>query len=147
MRDIWDEKLQWLKSKEPFVIARVIKTWRSAPRKSGAGMLIRGSITNNSLPQIVGSVSGGCIESAVIEEAIDVLETGEPKKLIFGDQNYFSAPKIKVLVIKMFFWRFSGDQNRILGDQIEFLASRARLFAIKSYFSVENQIVDDQIET
>ena len=36
MRDIWEEQLKWVESGEPFVLARVIHTWRSAPRKSGA---------------------------------------------------------------------------------------------------------------
>ena len=40
MRDIWEDQLNWIESEEPFVLARVIRTWRSAPRKSGAGMLI-----------------------------------------------------------------------------------------------------------
>ena len=40
MRDIWGEQLNWVDSGKPFVLARVIRTWRSAPRKSGAGMII-----------------------------------------------------------------------------------------------------------
>ena len=68
MRDIWEEQLQWLGSGEPFVLARVIRTWRSAPRKTGAGMLIGKGM------RVAGSVSGGCIEGAVIEEALEVLE-------------------------------------------------------------------------
>ncbi|MBT5795330.1 MAG: XdhC family protein, partial [Deltaproteobacteria bacterium] len=69
MRDIWEEQLKWLESGEPFVLARVIRTWRSAPRKSGAGMLIAKGVDNAPLPKVLGSVSGGCIEGAVIEEA------------------------------------------------------------------------------
>ena len=65
MRDIWEEQLKWIESGEPFVLARVIRTWRSAPRKSGAGMLIGKGM------RVAGSVSGGCIEGAVIEEALD----------------------------------------------------------------------------
>ena len=70
MRDIWEEQLDWINSGEAFVLARVIRTWRSAPRKTGAGMLIGPGM------KVTGSVSGGCIEGAVIEEALEVLETG-----------------------------------------------------------------------
>ena len=87
MRDIWVEQLNWIDSGEPFVLARVIRTWSSAPRKSGAGMLIRKGIDKDSLPKVVGSVSGGCIEGAVIEEALDSLESGESRRLSFGVED------------------------------------------------------------
>ena len=81
MRDIWEEQLQWLGSGEPFVLARVIRTWRSAPRKTGAGMLIGKGM------RVAGSVSGGCIEGAVIEEALEVLESGESRQLSYGVED------------------------------------------------------------
>tara|TARA_Y100001970_G_C14236813_1_gene862339 strand:+ start:1492 stop:2592 length:1101 start_codon:yes stop_codon:yes gene_type:complete len=87
MRDIWEEQLNWIKNKEPFVLARVIKTWRSAPRKTGAGMLIGKGSGKNSLPKVIGSVSGGCIESAVIEEAMEVLKKGESRQLSYGVED------------------------------------------------------------
>jgi len=87
MKDIWEEQLKWLESGEPFVLARVIRTWRSAPRKSGAGMLIGKGTAKDSLPKVLGSVSGGCIEGAVIEEALDVLESEESRKLSFGVED------------------------------------------------------------
>jgi len=71
MQDIWKELIQWSEKKQSFVIARVTETWRSAPRKPGAAMLIDDQMN------IVGSVSGGCIEGAVIEEAQKVLQTGK----------------------------------------------------------------------
>ncbi len=52
MRDIWAEQLNWVESGEPFVLARVIRTWRSAPRKSGAGMLIGKGMDKDSLPKV-----------------------------------------------------------------------------------------------
>jgi xanthine dehydrogenase accessory factor len=87
MRDIWEEQLKWLESGEPFVLARVIRTWRSAPRKSGAGMLIAKGVDNAPLPKVLGSVSGGCIEGAVIEEALEVLVSGESRKISFGIED------------------------------------------------------------
>ena len=81
MRDIWEEQLDWINSGEAFVLARVIRTWRSAPRKTGAGMLIGPGM------KVAGSVSGGCIEGAVIEEALEVLETGRPRQLNYGVED------------------------------------------------------------
>ena len=116
MRDIWEEQLKWIETGEPFALARVIKTWRSAPRKTGAGMLIGSSINKNSLPKVVGSVSGGCIEGAVIEEALDVLETGESRQLSYGIEDALALSvglscggEVFVHVEKH--WAFSNDPN------------------------------------
>ena len=110
MRDIWEEQLKWVESGEPFVLARVIQTWRSAPRKSGAGMLIGKGM------RVAGSVSGGCIEGAVIEEALDTLEGGESRRLSFGvgDDMALSVGlscggEVSVLLEKH--WAFSDDPN------------------------------------
>jgi xanthine dehydrogenase accessory factor len=116
MRDIWEEQLKWLESGEPFVLARVIRTWRSAPRKSGAGMLIRKGMAKDSLPKVLGSVSGGCIEGAVIEEALDTLESGQSQRLSFGIEDDLALSvglscggEVSVLLEKH--WAFSTDQN------------------------------------
>ena len=114
MRDIWAEQLNWVDSGKPFVLARVIRTWRSAPRKSGAGMIIGKGIDKDSLPKVVGSVSGGCIEGAVIEEALDVLESGESLRLSFGVEDDLALSvglscggEVTVLLEKH--WAFSTD--------------------------------------
>ena len=59
-------------------VATVVQTFRSSPRPPGAVMVVApdGSVG--------GSVSGGCVEGAVVTEAIDVLGTGKPKVLAFG---------------------------------------------------------------
>ena len=110
MRDIWEEQLKWVESGEPFVLARVIHTWRSAPRKSGAGMLIGKGM------RVAGSVSGGCIEGAVIEEALDALENGESRRLSFGVEDELALSvglscdgEVSVLLEKH--WAFSSDPN------------------------------------
>ena len=110
MRDIWEEQLKWVESGEPFVLARVIHTWRSAPRKSGAGMLIGKGM------RVAGSVSGGCIEGAVIEEALDALENGESRRLSFGVEDELALSvglscggEVSVLLEKH--WAFSADPN------------------------------------
>jgi len=59
-------------------IATVIETWGSAPRPVGSHLVIDGD------GNFEGSVSGGCVEGAVIAEALDVIESGSPKMLEFG---------------------------------------------------------------
>ncbi|MGF1510808.1 MAG: XdhC family protein [Myxococcota bacterium] len=59
-------------------LATVIETWGSSPRPAGSHLAIR----DDGL--FVGSVSGGCIEGAVVEEAKDVMESGRPRQLEFG---------------------------------------------------------------
>ena len=114
MKDIWKEQLKWIKSQEPFAIARVIRTWRSAPRKTGAAMLIRKDLSNNTLPNVVGSVSGGCIENAVIEEAMEVLKKDNSKQLSYGVEDELALSvglscggEITVLLEKH--WAFSKN--------------------------------------
>ncbi|MDC0152332.1 XdhC family protein, partial [Deltaproteobacteria bacterium] len=116
MRDIWAEQLNWVDSGKPFVLARVIRTWRSAPRKSGAGMIIGKGKDKDSLPKVVGSVSGGCIEGAVIEEALDALESSESRRLSFGVEDELALSvglscggEVSVLLEKH--WAFSADPN------------------------------------
>ena len=81
MRDIWQDLIEWTKAGKLFAIARVVQTWRSAPRSAGAGMLVDEAMC------VSGSVSGGCIEGAVIEEALEVLQSGTPRKLTSGVED------------------------------------------------------------
>ncbi len=78
MRDIWKDVVEWDASARPFALARVVETWGSSPRGVGSAMIVDAAM------KVAGSVSGGCIEGAVIEEAGQVLATGAPKKLTYG---------------------------------------------------------------
>ena len=69
---------KWMKAGKEVAIATVVETWGSAPRPVGAHLVIDAD------GNFEGSVSGGCVEGAVIADAMDVLETGEPKMLEFG---------------------------------------------------------------
>ena len=62
-------------------LATVVKTWGSAPRQPGSQMCI------NERGEFVGSVSGGCVEAAVIEEATALLESDETRLLSYGITN------------------------------------------------------------
>lgn len=77
----------WMKSGKEVAIATVVSTWGSAPRPSGSHLVI------DEDGNFEGSVSGGCVEGAVVAEAMDVLSSGEPKMLEFGvaDETAFEV--------------------------------------------------------
>ena len=68
----------WMGEGREVAIATVMETWGSAPRPVGSHLVIddKGNFS--------GSVSGGCVEGAVISEAVDIIASGEPKMLEFG---------------------------------------------------------------
>ncbi|WP_416796845.1 XdhC family protein [Ciceribacter azotifigens] len=68
----------WLDEGRKVAVATVVETWGSAPRPVGSHLVIDGE------GNFHGSVSGGCVEGAVITEALDVLEKEEPRMLEFG---------------------------------------------------------------
>lgn len=78
MRDILDDIAGWYRDGVPFVLATVVETWSSSPRTPGASMAV--SVSG----EVVGSVSGGCIEGAVYELAQDVMATGVPLRETYG---------------------------------------------------------------
>lgn len=71
----------WLKAGHDVALATVIKTWGSAPRPAGSMLAIR----DDGLFE--GSVSGGCVEGAVIAEALDLIAQPGVKTLSFGVTN------------------------------------------------------------
>ncbi|HEY7820460.1 MAG TPA: XdhC family protein, partial [Vicinamibacteria bacterium] len=77
-RDVSKEIERWKAAGEPVALATVVRTWGSGPRGPGAKM----ALTEDA--RIAGSVSGGCVEAAVIEEGREVLSTGAAKLLHFG---------------------------------------------------------------
>ena len=68
----------WITEGREVAIATVIETWGSAPRPAGSHLVI------DAEGNFQGSVSGGCVEGAVIAEALDVIGSGQPKMLEFG---------------------------------------------------------------
>ncbi len=79
--------LAWVESGTPAALATVIETWGSAPRQPGAQLAISAD------GQLVGSVSGGCVESAVAAEAFEAMEEGDCRLLEFGvsDDDAFAV--------------------------------------------------------
>tara|TARA_B100001142_G_C14112583_1_gene569739 strand:- start:324 stop:662 length:339 start_codon:yes stop_codon:yes gene_type:complete len=72
---------EWTKKGHKAALATVIDTWGSSPRPIGSQLGI------NDKGELIGSVSGGCIEGAVAKEAFKVMEIGTPKTLEFGVSN------------------------------------------------------------
>lgn len=72
---------EWLDEGHQVALATVVSTWGSAPRRPGSMMCVRGD------GAFLGSVSGGCVETAVMEEASAVLASGEPALLEYGVAN------------------------------------------------------------
>jgi xanthine dehydrogenase accessory factor len=87
MFDILPDIEKWVEAKKPFALATVIRTWGSAPRPVGSALAVTGD------KEMAGSVSGGCVEGAVIKEAQKILESGRPQRLKFGvsDEDAWSV--------------------------------------------------------
>lgn len=78
MKDVLPELLHWWSQGTPVAVATVVQTWHSAPRPAGATML-RGPDG-----EVVGSVSGGCVEAALYELAAEVVGSGAPVLQRYG---------------------------------------------------------------
>ena len=79
---ILDEAIDWLLSKQSVVLATVIQTWGSSPRQVGSRMIV------NDKGDFSGSVSGGCVESAVVRECLSLLKEKKLfKKIEFKVSN------------------------------------------------------------
>src|SRR3978361_915478 len=107
MREVLDELIGWWQAGETVGMGTVVATWRSAPRPAGASMLVgphgppwgraaRGAGAWSLLGPdgtAVGSVSGGCVEGAVYEEAKDVVASGQPTLERYGvsDDDAFAV--------------------------------------------------------
>ncbi|MEV7342204.1 XdhC/CoxI family protein [Streptomyces sp. NPDC093544] len=87
MRDILETLDGWCATGTRFAVASVVATWSSSPKQPGAAMAV------SERGEVVGSVSGGCVEAAVYELARQALETGEAVTQTFGvaDDDAFAV--------------------------------------------------------
>ena len=79
--DILELASKWVEEGREVAFATVVATWGSSPRQCGSQLIIDGK------GEFFGSVSGGCVESAVISEALEVMQTMKPKLLEFSVSN------------------------------------------------------------
>ena len=87
MRDLLRDLDRWRKQGKRVALARVVDIEGSGPRQPGAAMAVSED------GEVIGSVSGGCVESAVVAEALDVLATGSRRVVTFGysDDDAFAV--------------------------------------------------------
>ena len=79
--DILSEAARWRGEGRGVALATVVSTWGSSPRPVGSQLAV------DDAGRFAGSVSGGCIEGAVVQEALRVIADGRPKLLEFGIAN------------------------------------------------------------
>ena len=80
-QDILGTAAQWVAKGDQVALATVVSTWGSAPRPAGSQLAIRQD------GAFVGSVSGGCVESAVVTEGLAAMQDGKPRMLEYGVSN------------------------------------------------------------
>jgi len=114
MRDILDRVERWLAEGKKVALATVIATERAAPRGLGAVLAVTEDL------EVAGSVTGGCVEAAVIEEATDVIQTGRPKRLTYGitDDDARAVGLSRGGTVHLFIERVQGELVTALGQAI-----------------------------
>jgi xanthine dehydrogenase accessory factor len=112
VRDILDEVMQWWASGEAFGLATLVRTYRSAPREAGAALAV------SSGGEVVGSISGGCVEGAVYELARQVIETGVPVLETYGvsDDDAFAVGLTCGGILDVFVERVDKERFPELGE-------------------------------
>jgi len=78
VESILGQAVEWQRAGNGVALATVVTTWGSSPRPVGSKLAV------DDQGRFVGSVSGGCVEGAVVENALEVIRTGSPKLLDFG---------------------------------------------------------------
>jgi xanthine dehydrogenase accessory factor len=111
MREILGELEEWTRAGEDIALATVVETWGSSPRPLGSKMVVTRS------GKMAGSVSNGCIEGAVFEEAQKVLKSREPKIAAFGvaDDVAFEVGLACGGHIEVFVEPFGPVHRRLIG--------------------------------
>jgi xanthine dehydrogenase accessory factor len=112
MRDVLDELVHWWRAGQPVGMATVVSTRGSAPRAPGATMLVGPDRT------VVGSVSGGCVEGAVYELAVEVVASGRPirQRYAVADDDAFAVGLTCGGVLDVFVERIDQQRFPELGE-------------------------------
>ena len=112
MRDILDPITKWWAANETFGLATVVQTFSSAPREPGAAMAV------STAGEVVGSVSGGCVEGAVYELATEVIASGQPVLRRYGisDNDAFAVGLTCGGIIDIFVEPASEARFKALGE-------------------------------
>jgi len=114
VRDILSRITKWWEADETFGLATVVRTYRSAPRDPGAALAVSSCADH----EVIGSVSGGCVEGAVYELSLDVCQTGRPVLQTYGvsDDDAFAVGLTCGGIIDIFVERIDKESFPSLGD-------------------------------
>jgi xanthine dehydrogenase accessory factor len=112
MLDILEQLRLWVTRGDPIAMATVVNTWGSSPRAVGARMAVRDD------GSMIGSVSGGCVEGAVVQEALGVLEGGPPRLLQYGvaDETAWDVGLACGGSIEIFVQRLNAEVLELIKD-------------------------------
>jgi xanthine dehydrogenase accessory factor len=115
VRDVLASLRRWWDAGEPFAVATVVEVRKSAPRQPGAAMAVGPG------GEVVGSVSGGCVEGAVFEVATEVLRGGDPRHVRYGisDDEAFAVGLTCGGEIDLFVERVDAESEPRFGDLAE----------------------------
>lgn len=143
IRDIAADVDRWRGEGEDVALATVVRTWGSGPRGAGAKM----AMTRDA--RIAGSVSGGCVESAVVEQGREVLETGKPKLLRFGvtDETAWNVGLSCGGTIEVFVETLTDAVYGALRSAFEEERAVAKATVIKGEPLGQTLVVDDDTST
>ena len=104
MRDILPDVEKWRENGERVAVATVVSMAGSAPRRPGAKLAV------SEKGELAGSVSGGCVEPAVVDSAMEVIKTGRPQMLEFGISEEDNFEKI---------WLACGGTIRVFVERLD----------------------------
>lgn len=137
--DIPETALAWHREGKGAVLATVVETWGSAPRPAGSQLVISGA------GAIMGSVSGGCVEGAVVTEAIDALADGKPRLLSFGvsDDSAFAVGLACGGTIRVLVEPVGGAlPERLLADLVAARAARRPVALLVNFDSWQHRLTE-----
>ena len=139
MRDIATDLARWLADGEQVVLATVVWAEGPSPRPLGSRMAVAAS------GQMIGSVSGGCVEGAVFEEAQTVLAGGPPKRLRYGvvDETGWEVGLACGGTIDVSVQRLDADLVAAFRDHLE----RGKSFALVAVVAGEGAVGDSALIT
>ena len=127
MKDVLNDLNLWIQAGNAAAIGTVVQTWGSAPRGVGSNMGV------SAKGEICGSVSGGCVENAVVEASLEVLDTKVPQLLHFGvaDETAWEVGLACGGIIEVFVNRLDPDWFLPLSRAIQQEKTVARATVIK----------------
>ncbi len=137
VRDILSRITKWWDAGDAFSLATVVHTYRSAPRDPGAALAVAGAGDH----EVVGSVSGGCVEGAVYELSLEVGETGTPVFETYGvsDDDAFAVGLTCGGIIDIFVERVDQASFPELGE-IAVAVERGEPVAVATVISGPGQV-------